>query len=82
MKLPKYVEAALGSDEVQILKAINFGLHDETTIHLLTGIPKECINRKIIALVNLKLVERKECGYCIPDKEADFLSHAEEGVTS
>ena len=82
MKLPKYLESALGSEEVQILKAVNFGLHDEYAIHLLTGIPQPCIARKINAMVDLGLVEKTESGYIIPENEAEILSHFEEGAIS
>ncbi len=73
MKIPKDLEILLGSEESQILKAINRGLPDINSIHLLTGIPQDCVERKISALMNMKLVKQTKKGYFLRDDQARNL---------
>ncbi|HME52513.1 MAG TPA: hypothetical protein VKM55_09870 [Candidatus Lokiarchaeia archaeon] len=74
MNLPKDLELLLGQEESSILKAINRGLPDVNSIHLLTGIPQDCVERKISALVDMKLVKLTKKGYIIRDDKASFFS--------
>nr|MDO8088437.1 response regulator [Candidatus Sigynarchaeum springense] len=50
------IEASLGSDEAEIMKAIYQGFGDLESIHLITGIPVPCIERKLGALMAMGLV--------------------------
>jgi len=74
VNLPKDLELLLGQEESSILKAINRGLPDVNSIHLLTGIPQDCVERKISALVDMKLVKLTKKGYIIRDDKASFFS--------
>jgi len=73
VNLPTDLETLLGSEESSILKAINRGLPDVNSIHLLTGIPQDCVERKISALVNMKLVKLTKKGFIIRDDKASFF---------
>jgi hypothetical protein len=62
-QLPRILDSLIGMEEGIILRIINRGYMDTNSIHLLTGIPIPCIERKIDALINLELVKKTEKGY-------------------
>jgi hypothetical protein len=55
----RLLESLLGSEETQILHAIERGFRDCNSIHLLTGIPLLCVHNKIAALVGLGLIKKE-----------------------
>ncbi|NMC07589.1 MAG: hypothetical protein GYA24_20415 [Candidatus Lokiarchaeota archaeon] len=57
------IEAVLGIEESEILKAIHMHPGDEDSIHLMTGIPVPCIKAKVAALVELGYVVHTATGY-------------------
>ena len=57
------IEAVLGLEEVEILKAIRAFPGDVDAIHFMTGIPRACIETKVAALVELGYVTRTATGY-------------------
>ncbi len=70
------IEAVLGLEEVEILKAIRAFPGDVDAIHFMTGIPRACIEAKVAALVELGYVSRGERGFEIAKKGAKPLAHA------
>ncbi len=68
MKLSKEIEALIGSEEATILKVIARGYSDVNSIHLLTGIPMMCIERKISALIELEMLVKVDAVYAINDQ--------------
>jgi CheY-like chemotaxis protein len=56
MVLSPELEAMLGTDESEIVKAIGRGFGDLKSIHFITGIPVPCIERKLGAMVAMGLV--------------------------
>jgi hypothetical protein len=68
MKLPREIEALIGSEEATIFKVVAKGYSDVTSIHLLTGIPIGCVERKLAALAEIELLVKVDDGYAINDQ--------------
>jgi len=67
LNIPKVLKSILGMEESQMLEVINRGFPDVNSIHLLTGIPIDCIEHKISALMGLKLIKLTDKGYIIDE---------------
>ena len=59
------LEQVLGSEEFLILKVVRDGLKDVQSIHLITGIPKLCIDSKVNALIAIGFLERHGDGFAV-----------------
>jgi hypothetical protein len=55
----------LGSEEFLILKVVQNGFNDVQSIHLVTGIPKPCIDSKVNALLAIGFLERHIDGFVV-----------------
>ncbi|MEX2682184.1 MAG: response regulator [Candidatus Sigynarchaeota archaeon] len=65
---PVDLDAVLGYEEARLLKAIRAFPGDVDSLHVMTGIPRECIEAKVAALVELGLVRRVIWGYEATEK--------------
>ncbi len=63
MVLSPELEATLGTEEAEIVKAIGQGIGDIESIHFVTGIAVPCIERKLGALVAMGLVTEADGVY-------------------
>jgi len=71
----------LGLEEAQIVKAIDHGLSDINSIHLITGIPVSCIERKVSALADLGIVKFTRAGYKIREDKLKLLGRIDGAKT-
>lgn len=74
-KNPNYLNVLLSTEDIQILKAINYGLSDVQSIHLMTGIPLPCIERRMHAYLDFNFIGEKANGYVLNDENEEFLSY-------
>ncbi|HME54562.1 MAG TPA: hypothetical protein VKM55_20285 [Candidatus Lokiarchaeia archaeon] len=72
---PDYLNVLLSSEDIQILKAINYGLSDVQSIHLLTGIPTPCIERRMRAYLDFNFVGETMNGYVLNGDNEAILSY-------
>jgi hypothetical protein len=74
---PAYLDVLLATEDRQILKSMNVGLSDVQSIHFMTGIPVPCIERRMRAFMNLKLVDETMNGYILTRDEGvlEILLH-------
>ncbi len=63
----------LGEMGIQILIAISRGASTKTTIHLLSGVPSECILGRLPVLSSLKLIFQTQDEFHITDRGHSFL---------
>jgi len=70
---PEYLSVLLSTEDIQILKAINRGLSDVQSIHLLTGIPVPCIERRLHAYIAFNFVGETENGFVL-NEDNKFLT--------
>ena len=63
----------LGEMGIQILIAISRGASTKTSIHLLSGVPSECITGRLPVLSSLKLVYQTQEEFHITDRGYSFL---------
>jgi hypothetical protein len=70
---PSYLAVMLNSDDLQILKAIQYGLRDTQSIHLLTGVPLPCIERRMHAYLGFSIIIETIDGYMLNESnESSF----------
>lgn len=83
------LEACLGDDEVRILVAVGQGCVDMESIHVVTGIPIHCVERKLGALIEIGFITEGSDGYKIggiiamqapPLQDKDFHRSTREGA--
>ena len=73
---PSYLTVMLNSDDLQILKAIRYGLRDMQSIHLLTGVPLPCIERRMHAYIRFSFVIETTDGYELNDGNDEMMALA------
>nr|MDO8118139.1 hypothetical protein [Candidatus Sigynarchaeota archaeon] len=72
------LEAVLGHEEMQILRAIQAFPGDIESLHFITGIPRKCIEAKLAALEKLDYVVHGERGYELAWKDKDGVIELKE----
>jgi len=66
------LEAVLGYEEAMIVKALRMIPGDLQMLHVMTGIPRDCVEAKVEALVALGYVRRAGRGYELAGKGASL----------
>jgi hypothetical protein len=66
------LDVVLGTEGMVILKAIKWGLTEPFAIHIFTSIPVPCIEGKLRAMVEMKLLIKDLAGYKV-DEENELI---------